>query len=67
MVMTLRITAFLDFDHHLVLLKNLKRQHFENWVCLHPQVDDEIPTLFNPLYRANPSHQTTSFGITRTS
>jgi hypothetical protein len=33
--------------------KNYKRQRFGNWICFHPQVNGETPTLLGPSERAN--------------
>jgi hypothetical protein len=34
-----------------------------NYICFHPQVRGETPTLLGPLERANPNHWTTYVSI----
>jgi hypothetical protein len=36
-----------------------RKQCFRNWICFHPHVKGEIPTLLGPLERANLNHWTT--------
>jgi hypothetical protein len=38
--------------------RNQKAQRFGNWICFHPQVGGETPTLLGPLERANLNHCT---------
>jgi hypothetical protein len=39
--------------------KHERSQRFGNWICFHPQVRGETPTLLGPLERANLNHWTT--------
>jgi hypothetical protein len=43
---------------------NWRAQRFGNWICFHPLVREEIPTLLGSLERANLNHWTTHVTIT---